>query len=350
LYFGSDRGGTMGIWRIRVDESSGRAEGDPEPVVAGADGSMNLPHLSKDGTALVFSSELGSINPAAIAFDPVSAHITSVSLLQKRTGNLVPTDVSPDGNWLALNNRQERQQDIFVMRRDGSELTRLTNDMARDWGPRFTPDGSALTFYSNLSGKYDAWSIQRDGSGRTRLSRMAGGIQFTMFAPDGRRLYMGSPRGDLAWIGTPPWPVTDRTVTPIADLRIPEGIVEPTYWSRDGRWLSGYIDRNGEEHGHALLDPVTKQIRVLNEDSFGQDVAWMPDYQHIVYFTKGSTLVMQDIKSLARRTVTGTLPDPPENSGAIVASPDGRTLYYGAQQIQANIWMVRRAGAAASGH
>src|SRR6185437_3041402 len=38
LYFASDRGGTMGIWRIRVDESSGSATGAPELVAAGADG------------------------------------------------------------------------------------------------------------------------------------------------------------------------------------------------------------------------------------------------------------------------------------------------------------------------
>jgi hypothetical protein len=28
---------------------------------------------------------------------------------------------------------------------------------------------------------------------------------------------------------------------------------------------------------------------------------------------------------------------------SIVAAPDGRTLYYGAQQVESNIWIVRRA-------
>jgi hypothetical protein len=51
---------------------------------------------------------------------------------------------------------------------------------------------------------------------------------------------------------------------------------------------------------------------------------------------------MQDITTLARREITGTLPYPPDASAAIVASPDGRTLYYGARQQEANVWMVRR--------
>jgi hypothetical protein len=29
--------------------------------------------------------------------------------------------------------------------------------------------------------------------------------------------------------------------------------------------------------------------------------------------------------------------------GSIVAAPDGRTLYYGARQVESNIWLVRRA-------
>ena len=40
--------------------------------------------------------------------------------------------------------------------------------------------------------------------------------------------------------------------------------------------------------------------------------------------------------------VIGTLPYPPDILGSIAASPDGRTLYYGAQQSQANIWLVKR--------
>ena len=82
LYFGSDRGGAMGIWRIPVDEASGRPTGSPEPVVSGVDVAMDLPHLSKDGTSLVFRAKIESVNPAAIAFDAVTGKAGSVTLLQ----------------------------------------------------------------------------------------------------------------------------------------------------------------------------------------------------------------------------------------------------------------------------
>src|SRR5262249_15489206 len=148
LYFASDRGGSMGIWRIAIDEATGRSGGAPEPVAAGVDVSMDLPHLSADGSSLVFRSMNMSVNPAVFSFDPATERAGPVTLLQHRTGILSPSDISPDGRWLALGNLRDRQEDIFVMRADGTELSRVTDDDARDRVPRFSPDGSSLVFYS----------------------------------------------------------------------------------------------------------------------------------------------------------------------------------------------------------
>ena len=228
LYFASDRGGSMGIWRIGIDEASGRPTSGPTPVATGVDVSMDLPHLSGDGATLVFRSMIASVNPAAIAFDPVTERAGPVTLLQHRTAILTPYDVSADGQWLALANTRERQEDLFLMRRDGTELSRVTDDPARDRSPYFSPDGSSLTFFSNRSGKYQGWSVRRDGGSPTPLTDISGKeINYTFMSPDGRQLLVAS--------STKEWLV-----------------------------------------------------------------------------------------------------------GPMVASPDGRTLYYGAQQTEANIWMVRQ--------
>jgi serine/threonine protein kinase/Tol biopolymer transport system component len=342
LYFASDRGGTMGIWRIAVDQASGRARGAPEPIAAGADVAMDLPHLSKDGSALIFRSQLQSVNPAAIAFDPGSGRVSGVTLLQHRTGTLMPSDVSPDGKWVALASVLDRQQDIFIMRSDGSGLSHVTDDAARDWSPRFTPDGGALTFFSNQSGKYDGWLIRADGSGRTRLTNIEPGLTFAMFAPDGKRLLAGT-ISTGAVLGQAPWPITAKSAIPLRGLEVQGGTMQPTYWSRDGRWLSGYVvNPAGEPVGFALYDVATGRARQLNDDSRSYDLAWLPGSHQVVYFTNRGTLVLQDVASLKRREIAGALPYPPDLLGNIVAAPDGRTLYYGAQQSEANIWLVKR--------
>ena len=46
-----------------------------------------------------------------------------------------------------LGNFGEQREDIFVSRADGSELCRLTDDVARDRAPRWSPDGHELAFY-----------------------------------------------------------------------------------------------------------------------------------------------------------------------------------------------------------
>jgi eukaryotic-like serine/threonine-protein kinase len=340
LYFASDRGGAMGLWRVAVDEQSGRARGQPEPVATGVDVDMDLPHLSRDGSTLVFRSKIESVNPAAIAFDPVAARIGAVTLLQHRSGILVPSDVSPDGKWLALFNVPDRQQDLFLMRSDGTGLTRLTEDAARDWAPRFTPDGKAVVFFSNRDAKYDAWSVRLDGSGRTQLTNFQYGVTFSMLAPDAKRIVVGRiPKGGM--IGAAPFPVTEQSMTTLR-LEVDSGTVVPSYWSRDGRWLSGYVvNPTGEGNGFAVYDVEAGRARQLNSDSRGFDLAWLPGSRSVVYFTNRRTLVMQDIESLARREITGTLPYPPDLLMSIAASPDGKTLYYGARQIESNIWLVK---------
>jgi WD40-like Beta Propeller Repeat len=337
----------MGIWRVAIDEVSGRAREAPEAVASGVDVAMDLPHLSRDGSTLILRSKLESINPAAIEFDPATARIGAVTLLQHRTGSLVPFDASPDGKWLALASALDRQQDLFIMRADGSGLTRLTDDAARDWSPRFTPDGSALTFYSNPHGKFDGFSIRLDGSGRTRLSDLTDGVAFTMFAPDGKRLMSAAlPKG--ARIATAPWPMTDSTGTPLTNVDVPGGFITPSHWSRGGRWFSGYVSNAaGEVTGFGVIEGVSGRATRLNDDSRGFELAWLPDDRHVVYFTSREALVMQDVVTLERRTITGTLPYPPDGLGGIVGSHDGRTLYYGARQTESNLWIVRRAPAPA---
>jgi hypothetical protein len=92
-----------------------------------------------------------------------------------------------------------------------------------------------------------------------------------------------------------------------------------------------------------VYDFTTGRARRLNADSRGYDVAWMPDFRHVVYFTDRGALVMRDVTTLQRREIASRLPYPPDQLAGIVAAPDGKTLYYGAQQSEANIWLVKQA-------
>jgi Tol biopolymer transport system component len=72
IYYTSDAGGTMNLWRVRVDESSGRALSAPEPVPTPSPLAAH-PAVSSDGRRLAFSSVLVTTNVARMSFDPVAA-------------------------------------------------------------------------------------------------------------------------------------------------------------------------------------------------------------------------------------------------------------------------------------
>jgi eukaryotic-like serine/threonine-protein kinase len=70
LYFASDRGGSMNLWRIAIDEASGEPRGRPEPVTTGVQASAEMPAFSGDGARLAFRSRVSATNPVSIPLDP----------------------------------------------------------------------------------------------------------------------------------------------------------------------------------------------------------------------------------------------------------------------------------------
>ncbi|MGD8331699.1 MAG: hypothetical protein PVJ49_19865 [Acidobacteriota bacterium] len=99
--------------------------------------------------------------------------------------------VSPDGEWIVFSsNRQaydhqlsaEEQRlleadpayfaDIYVMRADGSELTRLTDVPGYDGGPFFFQDGSRIVWrrFTEDGLMADVWTMKPDGTDQQRIT------------------------------------------------------------------------------------------------------------------------------------------------------------------------------------
>jgi Tol biopolymer transport system component len=73
------------------------------------------------------------------------------------------------------------------------EITKLTEP--QDDYPDVSPDGSRILFQSNRSGNWQLWSIGRDGSGLTRVTDNSSNDRQPAWAPDGRRVAFSSDRG-----------------------------------------------------------------------------------------------------------------------------------------------------------
>ena len=74
--------------------------------------------------------------------------------------------------------------------------------------------------------------------------------------------------------------------------------------------VSGIVQSSGEVRGNALYEVRAGTVRQLSDDAGGGG-------------------------SLKRQEIAVKLPFPPDGERSIAAFPDGRTLYYGARQVEA---------------
>jgi Tol biopolymer transport system component len=339
IYFSSDRGTAMNLWRIAVDESSGAVRGAPEPVTAGVQAAAGLPRFSKDGSRLAFKSRVGSTNPVAIPFDPVSLRAGAPVLLDTRNNIRVPSDVSPDGKQIAFFSIGESQEDLFIATVDGP-IRRVTDDAARDRQPMFTPDGRSLLFYSNRDGQWAPWIIGTDGGGLRKIAAPKDDGVLALMSPKGDAVVFTS--GSSLEMYTAPITATISTPTLLPNSGTNGKSLGPSGWSSDGTRLVGTLASNsGAYAGVGIYDMVTHRTTELStDDAF--TARWLPGDRKVVYFAKnGTQLVVLDTVTRVRTVVDVRLPGP-SSSDVFAVSRDGRTIYYGVSRAEADIWIVER--------
>lgn len=78
-------------------------------------------------------------------------------------------------------------RDLYAMRPDGTQLTRLTSNIGFDWQASFSPDGSALTFASAREGGSDIYVMNRAQHSVTKVTQR-GDAERPSFSPNGRLL------------------------------------------------------------------------------------------------------------------------------------------------------------------
>lgn len=328
IYFVSDRGGSMNLWRVPVDEGSGRARGEPEPVTTPAP-FVAHPSLSADGRRLAFSSVLMRQNLQMASFDPETLTVAEPRWLTTGSRQWSSPDPSPDGTQVVFYSRDLPEGDIYVIRADGTGLRQVTGDVAVDRVPRWAPDGKRIAYFSNRDGQLDVWTVGADGSENHRVGR--GGI--VCWSPDGSRLAGNSVlRPGLSAGG---WLLDIERPGELRDLPEPDPPLRPfvsNSWSPDGRRLAGMIGYTDE--GVVSLDLGSGAYERLT--SFGQWPVWLPDSRHLLFVSGGTGFFVVDTVTREVRKVFAAERDlgPPR------LSRDGRHMVYPRRTTEADIWLL----------
>jgi Tol biopolymer transport system component len=339
IYFSSDRGGAMNLWRVAVDQSSGQVLGTPEPVSAGVQASSGLPRFSKDGSRLAFKSRVASINPVAIPFDPLTTRAGTPVLLDTQNNFRIPSDVSADGKQIAFYSIGELQEDLFIGPPRGP-MRRVTDDPGRDRAPVFTPDGRSLVFYSNRDGTWAGWIVGIDGGGLRKFAGPAGGVVYPQMSPKGDAIAYIAVSGLSAF--TAPLGSAPGNPTALPGIVTNGLYFSPTGWSPDGARLTGtLVSESARPSGVGVYDLASHTTTAISADQTFA-AKWLADSRRVVYFTdSGRRLVVVDRVTKQRTAVDVQLPGPSATE-MFAISPDNRTIYYGAARAEADIWIVER--------
>lgn len=172
-----------GIWE--ADTSSGAAHRLVPAATAPGLWSDAYPAYSPDGQTVLFVRQKMEIDPAEGFPFPVQGQLWTYDLSSGVTTQLTfdPTlkdqlpDWSPDGSHIAFG----ADDDVFVMRADGSGLFNLTNSSDSEFGAAWSPRGCWIAFTGGgngvPSGQRYVQVVRPDGSDRHVVAPTPGLLQ-----------------------------------------------------------------------------------------------------------------------------------------------------------------------------
>lgn len=162
-------------------DAAGNATGTTRLTTDGA--IDRFPAVSPDGEKIAFTSDrkTGPSGPGDYeiyvmeADKPEGPDNPAVRLTDNDTDDW-SGDWSPDGKKIVYTGRRNGNSEVLVMNAsDGTSKKNLTKNAAQDSSPAWSPDGRYIVFVrthdSRDSKDYEIWKMRADGSDPTRLTR-----------------------------------------------------------------------------------------------------------------------------------------------------------------------------------
>lgn len=214
-----------------------------------------FPSFDRSGRYLLYLS-YKTLEPALYLADLQQKRETRIESSHGRT---IGGAVSPDGTRVVAAVERAGSTNLFLLTREGEEISQLTDTNGINVSPAFSPDGAQIAFTSDRSGSPQIYVMPTDGGKAKRITYSGDYNTTPAFSPAGDKVAYQSRHGrfDIFVISTSggePKQVTDS-----------EGSNEYPTWSPDGRYIAFSSTRGGRSRIYVLMVNAQKVIGPLTE-------------------------------------------------------------------------------------
>lgn len=196
LVFVSNKDGNNEIYSMNLDGSSLARLTSNSSLPSNSDTS---PDWSPDGREIVFSSNRSS---------QISSKSTDIYLMNSDGSDQRKMDIpaelvaqgfpswSPDGQKIAFDATTDGSHfNIYTVNKDGTGLTKITDDLSLNTQASWSRDGTKIAFTSNRDGDREIYVMNSNGTNAKRLTNSPGYDIDPFWLPDGRIVFISARDG-----------------------------------------------------------------------------------------------------------------------------------------------------------
>ncbi len=284
IYFLSDRDYTMNLFVYDLSTKQ------TKKITNFSDMDVKFPsmgpnHLAFSQNGDIYLLDIASDNYQKVNITVAEDFISSRTEIINVKDYIANAKISPDGKGSVFSARG----DIFVVPAEKGNIINLTKSVGtHDRDPIWSPDGKWIAFISDRTGDDEVYIIKPDGSALTQLTNDAKSYRFELdWSPDSKYLLNSDKLMNLYLID-----ITTKQVKIIANSKSWE--IRSFGFSPDSKWVS-YTDegenRFSQIHLYSIADGKTYKITSEFFDS--SSPVWDPKGKYLLFvssrFFRGKT-------------------------------------------------------------
>ena len=331
LYFASDRGGGLNLWRVPVG-ATGPA-GPPEQLTTGAGDDVE-PTVARGGKVAFavrgINSDVWRMPVSPETGKPTGAPMALVATTREESR----AAWSPDGSRIAFNSDRLGEMNLWVRQVLGDDERELTSGPGGDYQPSWAPDASTIAFFSARRGNADIWTVRLADGRLTQLTQDPATDINPFYSPDGRQIAFLSDRTGRGEV----W-VMNADGTDQRQLTSSGASGHFLLWTRDGQSVVYRGEAGGQLHIYRV-SVADKVVTRLPDVSSGAHMSFSPDQSRILDVRGHKTLWVYPVNGDSAYQVFA-FPDPDVRIDYPVWSPDGKwVLFDRAAPRGGDLWML----------